>query len=198
MPGLCSNFTKCKSFLESNSPDILALYEAKLDDSIDLGILSATGYLPLIRKDSVTYMHGLAIYVKKGLLLHETYLQKTLQILTYVFVLLFCATSFSSVSHPLYLCIIFDTISSNIDEVVASVSIDFASNSKQDTPFHAITYDYSCADWVNLHYHQRDVPWEHIFKLRISAVATGFCEWIQVGIDAYIPHLNYQVKPHSP
>ena len=74
MPGLCSNFTKCKSFLESNSPDILALYEAKLDDSIDLGILSVTGYLPLIRKDSVTYMHGLAIYVKKGLLLHETYL----------------------------------------------------------------------------------------------------------------------------
>ena len=74
MPGLCSNFTKRKSFLESNSPDILALYEAKLDDSIDLGILSATGYLPLIRKDSGTYMHGLAIYVKKGLLLHETYL----------------------------------------------------------------------------------------------------------------------------
>ena len=25
------------------------------------------GYLPLIWKDSVTYMHGLAVYVKEGL-----------------------------------------------------------------------------------------------------------------------------------
>ena len=23
------------------------------------------------------------------------------------------------------------------------------------------------------------------------------CEWVQVGIDEYIPHLKYQVKPHS-
>ena len=25
------------------------------------------GYLPLIRKDSITHMHGLAVYVKEGL-----------------------------------------------------------------------------------------------------------------------------------
>ena len=30
-----------------------------------------------------------------------------------------------------------------------------------------------------------------------SAAASKFCEWVQVGIDAYIPHLKYQVKPHS-
>ena len=24
-----------------------------------------------------------------------------------------------------------------------------------------------------------------------------FCEWVQVGIDVYIPHRKYQVKPHS-
>ena len=23
------------------------------------------------------------------------------------------------------------------------------------------------------------------------------CEWVQLGIDAYIPHRKYQVKPHS-
>ena len=23
------------------------------------------------------------------------------------------------------------------------------------------------------------------------------CEWVQVGIDVYIPHRKYQVKPHS-
>ena len=43
----------------------------------------------------------------------------------------------------------------------------------------------------------RDVPWEDIFKLSASAVASEFCEWVQVGIDVYIPHRKYQVKPHS-
>ena len=38
-----------------------------LDDSIDSGNFPVRGYLPLIRKDS-TNMHGLAVYVKKGLL----------------------------------------------------------------------------------------------------------------------------------
>ena len=44
----------------------------------------------------------------------------------------------------------------------------------------------------------RDVPWEDIFKLSPSAAASEFCEWVQVRIDAYIPHKKYQVKPHSP
>ena len=43
----------------------------------------------------------------------------------------------------------------------------------------------------------RDVPWEDIFKLGASAAASEFCEWVQVGIDVYIPHRKYQVKPHS-
>ena len=50
--GLRSNFFDCESFLESNSPDILALCETNLDDSIDSGNSSVRGYLPLIRKDS--------------------------------------------------------------------------------------------------------------------------------------------------
>ena len=65
--GLCSNFVDCESFLESNSPDILALCETNLDDSIDSGNFSERGYLPLIRKDSSTHMHGLAVYVKEDL-----------------------------------------------------------------------------------------------------------------------------------
>ena len=52
--GLRLNFVDCESFLESNSPDILALCEATLDDSIDSGNLSVRGYLPLIREDSST------------------------------------------------------------------------------------------------------------------------------------------------
>ena len=45
--GLRSNFVDCESFLESNSPDILALCETNLYDSIDSGNFSVRGYLPL-------------------------------------------------------------------------------------------------------------------------------------------------------
>ena len=85
----------------------------------------------------------------------------------------------------------------NSDHVVVSVSIDFPINSKQDILFHHMAYDYSCADWDGLCDHLRDVPWEYIFKLSASAAASKFCEWVQVGIDVYIPHRKYQVKPHS-
>ena len=42
-----------------------------------------------------------------------------------------------------------------------------------------------------------DVPKEDVFKLSASAAASEFCEWVQVGIDVYIFHRKYQVKPHS-
>ena len=84
----------------------------------------------------------------------------------------------------------------NSDHAV-SVSIDVPINSKQDAPFHHIAYDYSCADWDGFRDHLRDVPWENIFKLVASGATSEFCEWVQVGIDIYIPHRKYQVKPHS-
>ena len=65
--GFRPNFADCESFVESNSPDILSLCETNLDDSIDSGNFSVRGYHPLIRKDSGTHMHGLAVYVKEGL-----------------------------------------------------------------------------------------------------------------------------------
>ena len=82
--GLPLHFVDCESLLESNSPDILALCETNLDDSIDCGNLSVRGYSPLIQKDSTTHLHGLAVYAKEGHL-HLTYCWKSLQILTYVF-----------------------------------------------------------------------------------------------------------------
>ena len=85
----------------------------------------------------------------------------------------------------------------NSDHVLVSVSIDFPSNSQRDALFHRIAYDYSRADWDGLRDHLRDVPWEDIFKLGASAAASEFCESVQVGIDVYIPHRKYQVKPHS-
>ena len=286
--GLRSNFVDCESFLESNSPDILALCETNLDDSIDSGNFSVTGYLPLIRKDSSTHMHGLAVYVKEGLPFAwdlslensaDSYLCFRLALhhsVSYFF--------FLYRSPSLSLCTVFDSISSNIDfqevllinpsanvfvfgdfnihhkdwltysggtdrpgelcynfsisnnltqignfptrildcdshspalldlfissdasicsamafpplgnsdHVVVSVSIDFPINSKQDTPFHRMAYDYSHADWDGLWNHLRDVSWENIFKLGASTATSEFCEWVQVGIDIYIPHGMY-------
>ena len=82
--------------------------------------------------------------------------------------------------------------------VAVPVSIDFWSSSQWDALFHCIAYDYSHVDWDSLHKHSRDVRWEDIFKLSSSAAAASkFCEWVQVGIDVYILHHKYQVKPQS-
>ena len=94
---LCSNFVECESFLKSNSPDILALCETDLDDSIVSGNFSATAYLSLIRQ---------VLLLICMVLSNRTHLQKTLHILTYVFDWLYytqCLTSFSSINHLLCL-----------------------------------------------------------------------------------------------
>ena len=243
--GLHLNFVDCESFLESKSPDILALCETNLDDSTDSGNFSVTVYLPLIPKDSSTHMHGLTVHVKEGLpFAQELSLENSAD-----FYLCFRLALLHSLSYFFFLyrspssslCTVFDSISSNIDEVlsinpsanvfvfgdfnvhhkdwltysggtdrpgelcynfsisndltqivnfptrtpdcdshspalldlflssdgsicstmafpplgitdhvVVSVSIDFPINSKQDSLFHHVAYDYSRADWAGL------------------------------------------------
>ena len=70
-------------------------------------------------------------------------------------------------------------------------------HSQRDAPFYRIAYDYFRVDWDGLCDHLRDVPWQNTFKLGASAAASEFCEWVQVGIDVYIPYRKYQVKPQS-
>ena len=120
--GLRSNFVDCESFLGSNSPDILALCETNLDDSIDSGNFSVRGYLPLIRKDSSTHMHGLAVYVKEGLPFvrdlslgnsADSYLCFRLALLHSVSYFFFLYRSPSSLG------MVFDSISFNIHEVLS-------------------------------------------------------------------------------
>ena len=120
--GLRLNFVDCESFLESKSPEILALCETNLDDSTDSGNFSVRGYLPLIRKDSSTHMHGLAVYVKEGLPFArdlslensaDSYLCFRLALRHSVSYFFFLYQSPSS------LCTVFYSISSNIDEVLS-------------------------------------------------------------------------------
>ena len=121
--GLRSNFVDSESFLESNSPDILALCETNLDDSINSGNFSVRGYLPLIRKDSSSHMHGLAVYVKEGLPFArdlspqnsaDSYLCFRMALLHSVSYFFFLYRSPSSSLSP-----VFDSISFNIDEVLS-------------------------------------------------------------------------------
>ena len=119
----CSNFVVCEYFLESKSPEILPLCETNLDDSIDSGNFSVRGYLPLIRKYSITHMHGLAVYVKEGLPFAwdlslensaDSYLCFQLALLHSVSNFFFLYRSPSS-----SLCTVLVSISSNIDEVLS-------------------------------------------------------------------------------
>ena len=121
--GLCSNFVECESFLESNSLDILTLCDTNLVYSIDSGNLYVRDYLPLIRKDSIAHIHGLAVYVKEGLPFArdfslensaDSYLCFRLALLHLVSYFFFLYRSPSSA-----LCTVFDSISSNIDEVLS-------------------------------------------------------------------------------
>ena len=81
------------------------------------------GYLSLIQKDSSTHMHGLAIYVKEGLPFArdlslensaDSYLCFRLALLLSVsyFFFLYRSPSLST-------CMVFDSFSSNIDEVLS-------------------------------------------------------------------------------
>ena len=121
--GIRSNFVDCESFLESNSHDILALCETNLDDSIDSGNFSVRGYLPLIRKDSSTHMHGLAVYVKKGLsFARDLSLENSADsYLCFQLALLHPVSYFFSLyrSPSSSLCTVFNSVSSNIDEAVS-------------------------------------------------------------------------------
>ena len=114
--GLRSNFVDCESFLESNSPDILALCETNLDDSIDSGNFSVRGYLPLIRKDSSTHMKEGLPFARDLSLENsaDSYLCFRLALLHSVSYFFFLYRSPSS-----SLCTVFDSISSNIDEVLS-------------------------------------------------------------------------------
>ena len=93
-----------------------------MDKSTDSGNFSVKGYLPLIRKDSITHMHGLAVYVKEGLPFSQdlSLENSTDSYLSFPLVLIHSVPYFfflyRSPSSPLYT--VFDSTSSNIDQVL--------------------------------------------------------------------------------
>ena len=118
--GLRSNFVDCESSHESNSPNILALCETNLDDSIDSGNISVRSYLPLIQKEFSTHMHDLVLYVKEGLpFARDLSLEDTADSYLYFWLALLHSVSylfFLYQSPSSSLSTVFDSISSIIDE----------------------------------------------------------------------------------
>ena len=97
--------------------DILALCETNLDDSTDSGNFSVRGYLRI---------HGLGLYMKEGLpFARDLSLGNSADsycgFLCFRLALLHSASYFFFLhqSHSSSLCMVFDSISSNIDEVLS-------------------------------------------------------------------------------
>ena len=97
--------------------------------SNDSDNFSVTGYLPLIRKESITHIHGLAVYVKEGIpFARDLSLAKSARsYLCFQLALLRSVSSFFFLcwSPSSSLCTVFYSISSNIDVVL---SIDPCAN----------------------------------------------------------------------
>ena len=73
----------------------------------------------------------------------------------------------------------------NSDHVVVSVSIDIPPNSKRDTTFHSIAYDYSRRYWGGLHDHLRDVPWEDILNSVLLQLLVSFLSGFKFELTYY-------------
>ena len=81
---LRSNLIGSESYLKPTSSDILALYETNIEKSIYSSNFSVWGFLHLIWKNSVSHVHRIAVYVKRGISFERgTYLKKTMKILSY-------------------------------------------------------------------------------------------------------------------
>ena len=80
-----------------------------MDGSIDFGNFSVRGYLPLIQKDSITHMHGLAVYVKEALPLAQDFsLENSVDsYLCFRLALLHSVSSHFSINHLLHLYAMF-------------------------------------------------------------------------------------------
>ena len=180
--GLRSNFDDSESFLESNSPVISALCETNLDDSIYTGNFSVRGYLPLIRKDSSTHIHGLAVYVKEGLPFarglslensgsYSCFRLALLHSMSYFFFL------YRSPSSSF--CAVFDSISSNIDDFLTMNT--FAVFVSREINFHH-------KDWL-IYSGETDRPGELYYNFSISNDLTQM-----VNVPTRIPDCD----SHSP
>ena len=83
--------------------------------------------------------------------------------------------------------------------MVVSVDVKFVIKSTNEHPYHLLLTIYSCskANWNGLRGYLRDVHWLDIFKHDATYAAKEITEWVEIGIDCYIPPRKFQLQPHS-
>ena len=82
------------------------------------------------------------------------------------------------------------------DHCVVTVTSDTLF-SRPSAPFHRTVYKYSKADWCGFRTFLSQVPWGSVLSGNVNAAAQEVTEWIQIGMNTYIPTRTYQQKPHS-
>ena len=121
---LYSNFSSVEAFLANSSPDLLALSETNLSSNFADSDFSIPGYLPIIRKDSSTHMHGLAVYARDTLpISREVHLEKPTEPF-----MCFRLSLLHSTSYLFFLyrspssqdCSVLDSVSQSIDSALTS------------------------------------------------------------------------------
>ena len=82
------------------------------------------------------------------------------------------------------------------DHLVISIDIDFMVRSTNEHPYYCNVYSFNNAGWDGFRDY-RDVPWLDIFGHNVNQAGKKISDWIQIGIDCFIPHRKYQMKPDS-
>ena len=81
--------------------------------------------------------------------------------------------------------------------MVVSVDVKFVVKSTNEHPYYRTVYSHDKAGWDGPRDHLRDVPWLDIFKHDATYASKKITEWVEIGIDCYIPDIKFQLKPHS-
>ena len=82
------------------------------------------------------------------------------------------------------------------DHCVVSLSTCFTSPSRHEGPYHRTVLRYRDADWDGLRNFIADIPKES-FSSDPTVAAKELSDWIQVGIETFVPSKTYQVRPVS-
>ena len=145
-----------------SSPDFLALSESNLNSTMADSDFSVPGYLPIIRKDSSTHMHGLAVYVRDSLPISREFdLERSCKS--------FMCFRLSLLHSTSYLFFLYRSPSSQDCSVIDSVSqsIDSAlTNHPSANIFVFGDFNVHHSGW--LHHSSTDVAGTHAFNFAVS------------------------------
>ena len=83
------------------------------------------------------------------------------------------------------------------DHVILQLRLKNSTLISKESPFHRTSYNYKDGDLDSFRDFLRDVPWNDVFLLPANECAVEIAEWIRLGIDEFIPHRRFQVKPHA-